>query len=161
MEIRFKKNLFRWQMIICCITFFFLIQELLQVSSLNQVIFHQKKPQTKQTDRAGPAGTTDFCFKASYVKCHIQYCCLRLQVMVNPSVVTQFHMPTQQWDRVSSPCTRASRCLGGPTPNSSLMRKPESIQTTCQQSLKSTSGLRWVTLNSVQERKSLPTHYLL
>lgn len=121
---------------------FFQVQEFLQVSSLNQEFSFTKKLKTRQTDRAGSEGTTDFYFKASYVKCHVQYCCLRLQVTVNPSAVTQFHMPTQQWDRVSSPCTRASRCLGGPMPSSSLMRKPESIQTTCQKSLKSTSGLR-------------------
>lgn len=81
---------------ICRLTFF---QEFLQVSS-NQELSFTKKLKTRQSGQAGPAGKGDFYCKGFSVKCHMQHCCLSL--LVNPWAVTQFPVPTQPWDSLST-----------------------------------------------------------
>lgn len=116
-------------------------------------VFFHKTIKTRQTVRAGKQEQQTFILKLPMQNATFSIVVYAFKSRWIPQWWPNSTCPRKQWDGVSSLCTRASRCLRGPMPNSSLMRKPESIQTTCQQSLKSTSGLRCVTLNSAKGRK--------
>lgn len=126
-------------MAICCLTFFSRIPTTSFTES--RAFLHKiKTHKTRQTGQAGPAGGRGFYCKAGCLRCYMQQCCSFSGDSLSSALGQPLH-PAMS---------------GRPLAGSSVLLKPQSSHTTCQQSSKYT----WSKVSDLKlwERKEQRTH---